>query len=91
LADLDRQHLHARHLLVEELHQPLQRGRDLIRHEDQPDLAFPQVRPDRVPGGGSDTLGGIIRGLKPHRQPFGGGLRIIALKPGTQPRRCPER
>ena len=37
LADLHRQDFHRGHLLIEEFHQPPQRGRYLVGDEDQPD------------------------------------------------------
>ena len=91
LADLQREHLNPRHLLVQELHQPLQAGGNLIGNEDQPDLAVPEVRPDRLPERIGSTAGFLPGGIQPRHQALGCSLRVVALKPGAQLPGGPER
>lgn len=91
LADLDGQHFHLRHLLIEELHQALQRGRDLIGHEDEPDLALSQVRPDRVPEPRGHVLRVVASGVQLGHQLLGRGLGLITFEPSAQLLRQPKR
>src|SRR5450755_635051 len=52
LADLDRQHLHVLHLLIEELDDRPELVRDQIGHKNESDTARSQISPDRLPKGG---------------------------------------